>query len=187
MFRLILAKQWKISLIPACTMPVLIFLLAGCASQKIIHHVEVTAYCGCGECCGWKRGSWKYLKINFWNKYVSSGKRKGKTYTGKTASGTKPHMPVPGLFSFDSIKHPWMIPVRIVFFPWLLIPQAGTVAADTRYYPFGMRLYIPGYGKGIVEDRGSAIKGPKRLDVFFKSHKKALIWGRQKVAVRIIN
>lgn len=55
----------------------------------------------------------------------------------------------------------------------------GTVAADTRYYPFGTVLYIPGYGYGRVEDRGGAIKGPNRLDVWFSTEREALRWGRQ--------
>jgi hypothetical protein len=147
--------------------------------------MEVTAYCGCSSCCAWERGSWKYLKLDFWNRYVTKGAKRGKPYTGRTASGTKPREPQPGLFSTDTLKRPWMIPVRIVFFPWLLFAKDGTVAADTRYYQFGTRMYIPGYGYGRVEDRGSAIKGQHRLDVYFKSHQKALNWGRQDVHVRI--
>ncbi|MCA1796507.1 MAG: hypothetical protein LC645_03010 [Geobacteraceae bacterium] len=30
-------------------------------------------------------------------------------------------------------------------------------------------------------DKGSAIKGPQRLDLFFKSHNEALEWGRKSV------
>ena len=61
----------------------------------------------------------------------------------------------------------------------------GTIAADTRYYPYGTVMKIPGYGKGVVEDIGSAIKGPHRLDVYFSTRKKALKWGRQKLTVKI--
>ncbi len=145
----------------------------------------VTSYCGCGDCCGWERGRWKYLKLNFWNKYVSAGRNKGKPYSGRTASGTYPREPYPGLFSWDSVKRPWMIPVRIVFFPWLFMPKEGTIAADTKYYPFGTRIHVPGYGWGIVEDRGSAIKGPERLDIYMDSHKDALAWGKQTIYVTI--
>jgi hypothetical protein len=148
--------------------------------------MEVTAYCGCGQCCEWERGSWKYLKLDFWNRYVSSGPREGQAYTGRTASGTMPNEPDPGLFSKDSLVHPWMIPVRIVLFPWLLLPESGTIAADTRYYPFGTELYVPGYGRGTVEDRGSAIKGPRRLDVYFEDHGEARHWGRRNVRVQIL-
>lgn len=63
--------------------------------------------------------------------------------------------------------------------------QPGTIAADTSYYPFGTVMYVPGYGYGRVEDRGGSIKGPDIIDVFFKSRKKALEWGRQKLRVRI--
>lgn len=63
--------------------------------------------------------------------------------------------------------------------------RPGTLAADTKYYPFGTVMFIPGYGYGRVEDRGGAIKGPDRLDVFFKSRKQALKWGRRKLRVRV--
>lgn len=58
----------------------------------------------------------------------------------------------------------------------------GVIAADTRYYPFKTRMFIPGYGNGEVHDRGSAIQGPAHIDLFFKSHTEALEWG-----VRIID
>ncbi len=116
---------------------------------------------------------------------MNYGKRKGRPYTGHAAGGTKPHEPRLGLFSFDSIKHPWMIPIRVVFFPWLLMPKDGTIAADTRYHPFGTRMHVPGYGWGVVEDRGGAIKGRNRIDLYFNSHNKALDWGRRTVKVKI--
>ena len=169
---------------------IVLFLLVavgGCGKHRIAHNMEVTGYCGCSQCCGWERGNWKYLKLDFWNRYVNTGPNAGRPYTGLTAGGTKPHEPNPGLFSMDSIKKPWMIPVRIILFPWYFLPGDGTVAADTRYYPFGTRFYIPGYGYGKVEDRGSAIKGKNRLDIFFNSHGKALDWGRKNVRVRIVD
>ena len=61
--------------------------------------------------------------------------------------------------------------------------QQGTIAADTSRYPFGTVMEIPGYGRGRVEDRGSAIKGPKRLDLYYRSHGDAMEWGRQFVDV----
>ena len=163
----------------------LLVLASGCAGPRV-RQMEVTGYCGCGDCCGWERGSWKFLKLNVWSRYVSSGPSRGRPYSGLTSSGTEPHEPRPGLFSMDSLVHPWMIPVRTIF-PWLLLPRDGTIAADTTYYPFGTRLYIPGYGYGVVVDRGSAIKGASRLDAYFGSHHRALIWGRQKVPVRFLD
>jgi len=137
----------------------LLFLLAltGCASPHFdvptrepdrITAMEVTGYCECGICCGWKR-SW----LGFGPPVIASGPRKGeRKQVGVTASGTK--------------------------------AQKGTVAADTRYYPMGTIVYVPGYGWGRVEDRGGAIKGQK-LDLFFTSHKKALEWGRQSKQVQV--
>ena len=45
-------------------------------------------------------------------------------------------------------------------------------------------MYVPGYGWGTVQDRGGAIKGDK-LDLYFKSHKKALEWGRKDMMVTV--
>jgi 3D (Asp-Asp-Asp) domain-containing protein len=59
--------------------------------------------------------------------------------------------------------------------------KPGTLAADTRHYPMGTVFYIPGYGYGVVEDRGGDIKGKHRLDLYFNTHKEALKWGRQKL------
>lgn len=57
----------------------------------------------------------------------------------------------------------------------------GTLAADARYYPFGTVIYIPGYGYGVVEDRGGDIRGRRRLDLYFNTHKEARAWGRKKI------
>ena len=65
-----------------------------------------------------------------------------------------------------------------------VMAQRGTLAADTRHFPMGTVMFIPGYGWGKVEDRGGAIKGNK-LDLFFDSHEEALEWGRQQVDVRV--
>jgi hypothetical protein len=162
---------------------ILCFFVAGCAGKKTVRLMETTGYCNCGKCCSWERGSWKYLKLDFWNRYISAGRAKGKKYSGLTASGKKPVTPRPGFFSLDTLTKPWMIPVRIVFFPWCFFQRDGTVAADTKYYPFGTRIYVPGYGWGVIEDRGGAIKGPKRLDLYYSSHNKALQWGRRNVEV----
>jgi len=61
----------------------------------------------------------------------------------------------------------------------------GTLAADTRYYPFKCKMYIPGYGWGVVHDRGGGIKGRNHIDLFFPTHQQALNWGRRTVTVRI--
>ena len=61
----------------------------------------------------------------------------------------------------------------------------GTIAADPRHYPYGTVMIVPGYGRGVVEDIGGAIKGPRRIDVYFKTRRQALKWGRQTLKVRV--
>lgn len=61
----------------------------------------------------------------------------------------------------------------------------GTIAADTRHYPYGTVMIIPGYGRGVVQDIGGAIKGRNRIDVFFKTRRRAIKWGRQTLNVRV--
>lgn len=167
--------------------PLVLFLLlcSGCAKPSVTKVLETTAYCNCQVCCSWERGSWRWLKLDFWNRYVSSGPRAGAHYSGLTASGTVPYSPEEGLFSLDSIERPWMIPLRIILFPWYLLPRDGTIAADTNYFHFGTRMHVPGYGWGTVEDRGGKIKGPTRIDLYFDSHSEALRWGRKKLPVVI--
>lgn len=173
----------KMSVLNWIVLLIFLFLFTGCASPQI-KRMETTAYCGCGECCDWERGNWKYLKLDFWNRYVSEGSREGQSYSGLTSDGSKPNEPSPGLFSLDTVIHPWMLPFRLVF-PWLWFPEYGTIAADTQYYPFGTLMKIPDYGWGRVEDRGGAIKGPRRIDLYFDSHSSALYWGRQTKEVLI--
>ena len=60
-----------------------------------------------------------------------------------------------------------------------------TVAADWSVVPKGTRLDIPGYGRGVVLDTGSAIRG-RRLDVFFRRHSEALKWGVRWIRVYVV-
>lgn len=61
----------------------------------------------------------------------------------------------------------------------------GTIAADLGRYPFGTKMYVPGYGWGEVQDTGSAIKGD-HIDVFFPDSKDATAWGRRYLDIKII-
>lgn len=60
----------------------------------------------------------------------------------------------------------------------------GTIAADTSVFPFGTVMYVPGYGYGVVEDRGGAIKG-RHIDLYFTHHDTAMEWGRQWKEVKV--
>jgi 3D (Asp-Asp-Asp) domain-containing protein len=52
-------------------------------------------------------------------------------------------------------------------------------------YPFGTKMYVPGYGCGSVEDRGGEIKG-RHIDVWFSSEAAAREFGaRRRVAVEV--
>lgn len=108
--------------------------------------MEVTAYCPCGECTGWRR-NWLFIPIYTSGPLIGRRKR-----VGMTSSGT--------------------------------MARPGTIAADTRLFPYGTVMYVPGYGYGRVEDTGGDIKG-RRLDVFFRRHSQAVAWGRRKAMVTV--
>ena len=61
----------------------------------------------------------------------------------------------------------------------------GTIAADLKYYPYKTVMEIPGYGTGVVHDIGSAIKGPKHIDIYFDDHDEALVWGVKYLKVTV--
>ncbi len=128
--------------------------------------MECTAYCPCGRCNSYSRGHWFFLKLDYWNRTFNAGPDKGRPYTGKTAGGHKLKTPRKGI-------------------PFLLPRRLGTIAADRRYYPFGTVMYVPGWGWGVVDDVGGDIKGPNRLDLFFRTHAQCNNWGRRRVTVTI--
>lgn len=142
--------------------------------------MQVTAYCPCGKCNGYKRGSWKFLKLDQWHRYNSDGSR----YTGQTASGGKLAEPRAGLLSGETLHKPWTAPGKVLL-PWRAKARLGTIAADTDYYPFGTRMYVPGWGWGVVGDRGSAIKGPQHIDIYFSKHSETETWGSPVVNVTV--
>lgn len=64
--------------------------------------------------------------------------------------------------------------------------RPGVVAADTKVFPFGTRLRIPGIGFDcVVEDVGGKIKG-KHVDVWFPSHAEARRWGARWLKVEVL-
>ncbi len=130
-----------------------LLVAAGCSGirpppgvRPIEREMEVTGYCSCGSCTGWRR-TWYGRAVFAYG--AQEGQRK---QIGITASGTR--------------------------------ARVGTFAADTGLYPFGTIMYVPGYGYGRVEDRGSAIKGDA-IDLYFRSHSAALEWGRRSKRVKI--
>ncbi|MNZ99891.1 Cell wall-binding protein YocH precursor [compost metagenome] len=62
----------------------------------------------------------------------------------------------------------------------------STIAADLKVFPLGTILYVPGYGYGVVADKGSAIKGHK-IDLYFRTTKQVFKeWGKKEVEVQVI-
>lgn len=58
----------------------------------------------------------------------------------------------------------------------------GSIATDPRVIPMGKRLYVEGYGYGIANDVGGAIKG-RRIDVWFRTAAECRAWGSRSVEV----
>ena len=65
------------------------------------------------------------------------------------------------------------------------VAQHGTIAADPNFYSGKTSMYVPGYGKGWVEDTGGDIKGAHRIDLWFPSASDAFQWGRQQLTVTV--
>ena len=61
-------------------------------------------------------------------------------------------------------------------------PPAVGLAACPRNWPFGTRLYVPGYGPAVCADRGGSITG-RRIDVVMATEREALAWGRRDLPV----
>ncbi|MDM5190569.1 3D domain-containing protein [Bacillus sp. DX4.1] len=62
----------------------------------------------------------------------------------------------------------------------------STIAADLRVFPIGTILFIPGYGYGVVADKGGAIKG-NRLDLYYEKVRDVYSqWGKKKVNVYVV-
>ncbi|HDX9580555.1 3D domain-containing protein [Bacillus cytotoxicus] len=62
----------------------------------------------------------------------------------------------------------------------------STIAADLRVFPIGTILFIPGYGYGVVADKGGAIKGD-RLDLYYETVRDVYNqWGKKKVNVYVV-
>ena len=60
--------------------------------------------------------------------------------------------------------------------------QPGISIAAGPGVPFGTEMYVPGYGVGVVHDRGGMISD-KHIDLMFATRGQALNWGRQTVTV----
>lgn len=66
------------------------------------------------------------------------------------------------------------------------VAKRGSIAVDPRVIPMGTKLYIPGYGYGVAEDTGGAIKGNK-IDLCYSSKNEAFSWGRRNVTIYVLD
>lgn len=62
--------------------------------------------------------------------------------------------------------------------------KRGVVAVDPKLIPLGTRLHVPGYGRGIAADVGTAIKG-RIIDLWFPTDVAARKWGRRTVTITV--
>ena len=63
--------------------------------------------------------------------------------------------------------------------------KKGIIAVDPRVIELGSKIYIPGYGEGIADDTGGAIKG-RHIDVCLPSRGMVNRWGRRKLTITVI-
>jgi 3D (Asp-Asp-Asp) domain-containing protein len=60
----------------------------------------------------------------------------------------------------------------------------GAVAVDPRLIPLGTQLFVPGYGKAVAADVGTAIKG-RIIDLWMPTDAAARKWGRRTVTITV--
>lgn len=62
--------------------------------------------------------------------------------------------------------------------------EKGCIAIDPKgNFNMGDRVLVAGYGYGVFNDTGSAIRGDNRVDLCFGTHQEALDWGVRYVAL----
>lgn len=61
----------------------------------------------------------------------------------------------------------------------------GVVAVDPRVIPLHSKIYVEGYGKAVAGDTGGAIHG-NRIDLGYTSTREAILFGRRRVRVYIL-
>ena len=62
--------------------------------------------------------------------------------------------------------------------------RKGVVAVDPKLIPLGTELHVPGYGRSVAADVGTAIKG-RIIDLWFPSRAEARAWGRRTVVITV--
>ena len=62
----------------------------------------------------------------------------------------------------------------------------STIAADLKVFPIGTILFIPGYGYGVVADKGGAIKG-NSIDLYYDTVQDVYKqWGKRNLKIYVV-
>lgn len=64
-------------------------------------------------------------------------------------------------------------------------PDIKLIAVDPKVIPLGTKVWVEGYGIAVAGDTGGSIKG-NRIDIFVKTKKIALNWGRKNVEIKVL-
>nr|WP_034671099.1 3D domain-containing protein [Ectobacillus panaciterrae] len=106
-----------------------------------------------------------------WSKYRSVTVKATGYTAGVESTGKHPHHPQYGItYSGVHVK-------RDLY---------STIAADLNVFPIGTVLFIPGYGYGVVADKGGAIKG-NSLDLYYETVQEVYKqWGKKELKVYVI-
>lgn len=64
-------------------------------------------------------------------------------------------------------------------------PDIKLIAVDPKVIPLGTKVWVEGYGIAVAGDTGGSIKG-NRIDVYVKTKKIALNWGRKNVEIKVL-
>jgi 3D (Asp-Asp-Asp) domain-containing protein len=62
--------------------------------------------------------------------------------------------------------------------------RQGLVAVDPKLIPLRARLFVPGYGKAVAADVGTAVKG-RIIDLWFPTKAEAHDWGRRSIVITV--
>ncbi len=147
---------------------------------------EATTCRPCGPGNKLEPDSWKYLKLDYRNRYILKGKRKGQPYTGRTAEGHDLLAVHPGLFSIDSPEQPWMILAGTTGFPWLFLPRKLPLQPIHIILNSVPKFISPNLGVGVGRRLQWRHQGPETARFFPYQTLQIEKWGRRHVEVKII-
>lgn len=144
------------------------YKLLGLAMKELKHISKETTLISSSEEV---KGSIPTLEEKDWSKYPSTTVVATGYTAGYESTGKNPNHPEFGI-TYSGVK------VKRDLF--------STIAADLNVFPIGTILFIPGYGFGVVADKGGAIKG-NRLDLYYETVKDVYEqWGKKTIKVYVV-